>query len=81
MTNAAYNVGVQPLDRLMEEAGLTNHALVAASGESLTHKVVNKARKGRRLTRRAQEQVVRALQGATGHVAWTREVVFNYEGT
>jgi len=81
MMDVAYNLGAQPLDRLMEETGLTNHALVAASGESLTHKVVNKARKGRRLTRRTQEKVVRALHRATGNATWTREAVFNYEGS
>ena len=31
--------GLQPLDALMREAGLENHALVAASTEQLTHKM------------------------------------------
>jgi hypothetical protein len=80
MNEKAYNLGAQPLDRLMEEAGLLNHVLVAASGEFLTHKVVQKARKGRRLTRRTQDKVVRALNQAAART-YQREHVFNYEGT
>jgi hypothetical protein len=42
--------GLQPLDPLMERWGLSNHDLVAASPGQLTHKQVQRARKGRRLT-------------------------------
>ncbi len=54
-------LGVQPLDGLMEELGLKNHDLVAASTDGLTHKQVGKGRKGRRLTRNVQDKIVAAL--------------------
>ncbi len=47
------NYGTQPLDKIMEERGLKNHDLVAVSKDGLTHKQVQKGRKGRRLTRLA----------------------------
>lgn len=59
------NMGVQPLDALLEADGMDNHALVAAAaGTGLTHKVVQKARKGRQLTARAQKKVLSALNAA-----------------
>jgi len=56
--------GVQPLDRLMLELGLGNHELVLASPGQLTHKQVQKARKGRRLTPNLQRKVKEALEAA-----------------
>lgn len=59
------DMGVQPLDALLEADGMDNHTLVAAAaGTGLTHKVVQKARKGRQLTARAQRKVLAALNGA-----------------
>lgn len=66
-SNVSMEAGAQPLDRLMAGLGLDNHALVAALPASgLTHKVVAKGRRGRRLTRRAQEKIVKALNSAAG---------------
>lgn len=48
----------------MEELGLSNQDLVASSVEQLTHKQVQKARKGRRLTRNLQKKVRNALESA-----------------
>lgn len=78
------NMGVQPLDALLEADGMDNHALVAAAaGTGLTHKVVQKARKGRQLTARAQKKVLSALNAARK----VRELppvavgeIFNYVG-
>lgn len=55
------DLGPQPLDRVMERLGLDNHDLVSASTEPLTHKMVQKGRKGRRLTPRIQCRILRAL--------------------
>lgn len=44
------NLGPQPLDALMTERQFSNHDLVAACKEPMTHKAVVRARKGRRLT-------------------------------
>lgn len=73
--------GVQPLDGILARLGISNHDLVAASGEQLTHKVVQKGRRGRQLTRRAQEKILRALLRAAGdRETFTREQLFTYEG-
>ena len=56
-----FDFGPQPLDALMTEMGIENHELVAASTEQLTHKQVQKGRKGRRLTPKVQRKVVAAL--------------------
>ena len=58
------DLGVQPLDALMTKHGLTNHALVAVSTEQLSHKVVQKARKGRRLTSKAKTKILNAVHAA-----------------
>lgn len=54
-------MGPQPLDGLMETWGLSNKDLVEVSTEQLTHKQVQKSRKGRRVTANIQGKVLRAL--------------------
>ena len=56
--------GVQPLDGLMEKWGLGNHDLVEVSTEQLTHKQVQKARKGREMTLKMKMKVTRAFNVA-----------------
>ncbi|MCU0858742.1 MAG: hypothetical protein MUC65_10125 [Pontiellaceae bacterium] len=77
MNDNELELGVQPLDALMEERGLKNHDLVAASKEGLTHKQVQKGRRGRRLTRHIQDKIVNAFSSATG-AACTPDQLFNY---
>jgi hypothetical protein len=60
--------GEQPVGRLLEQWGLGNHELVEASTEQLSHKQVQKARKGRQLTLHMMQKVTRALNIAI----WTR---------
>ena len=60
-----YNLGVQPIARVLEEKGLKSHDLVAASTQQLTHKMVSRACKGRRLSRHVQMKVLAALNVAT----------------
>jgi len=50
----------------MAEKGLKSHDLVAASIEQITHKMVQRGCKGRRLTRNVQGKLLRALDKATG---------------
>lgn len=50
----------------MEERGLRAHDLVAASTEQITHKMVARGCKGRRLTRNVQGKLLRAFNKATG---------------
>lgn len=72
------DLGMQPLDALMAKHGLSNHALVAASTEQLSHKVVQKARKGRRLTTRAKAKVLSALHNALPEQKFVHRDLFNY---
>jgi len=64
MTDKQLENGLQPLEKIMEELNLKNHDLVEASTEGLTHKQVNKGRKGRRLTRNIQDKIATALSVA-----------------
>lgn len=61
MTSTERDLGEQPLRRLMQERGLRSHDLVAASTEQITHKMVARACKGRRLTPNVQGKIHRAF--------------------
>jgi len=75
------DAGIQPLDALMAGKGIKNHDLVAAVKPGLiTHKQVQKARKGRRLTPNMQEKILEALNAFSDPVSYRFEEVFNYRG-
>ncbi len=71
------NLGEQPVARIMDELGLKPHDLVAASSEQITHKMVTRARKGRRLTPNVQSKIKNALSSASGR-QFTVQDLFNY---
>lgn len=71
------NLGEQPLAARMAARGLRPADLVAASTEQLTHKMVARAMKGRRLTANAMGKVVRAYATASGEAA-TAQDLFDY---
>lgn len=71
------DLGEQPLTRLMAEKGLKSHDLVAASTEQITHKMVQRGCKGRRLTKNVQGKLLRALNTATGN-NYTIKDLFTY---
>ena len=71
------DLGEQPLVGLLTAKGLKAHDLVVASTEQITHKMVARACKGRRLTPNAQAKVLRALNAATGRTH-TLADLFNY---
>jgi hypothetical protein len=78
------NLGPQPLEALMAEHSLGNHEIVAACEEPLTHKAVQRARKGRRLTKHMQRRIAAALnkavalQGKTMEREWQVSDLFTY---
>jgi len=72
------NLGEQPIARILAEAGLKPHDLVAASAVPMTHKMVARACKGRRLTRNTQMIVLNALMAAT-EKTYSLAELFNYE--
>ena len=69
--------GLQPLDSMMRELGLENHALVAVSTEQLTHKMVSKGRQGRYLSTRVRLKILRAFNKA-GKLNKSLSDLFNY---
>ena len=71
------NLGAQPIARLLAELGLKPTDLVSASTEQITHKMVARACKGRRLTPNVQAKVLRALNAASGR-QYRAEELFNY---
>jgi hypothetical protein len=60
------NLGVQPIAAILAKRSLKSNDLVIASTEHITHKMVSRACKGRRLTPNVQGKILRALDKATG---------------
>lgn len=75
-------MGVQPIDAIMTEHALKNHDVMQMNRGGLTHKQVNKARKGRRLTPKIKVRITAALNSALKQRGVEREFVpkdlFNY---
>ena len=74
------DVGVQPLDEILGRLQIKNSDLVAHSAEQLTHKMVAKGRKGRRLTLNAQMKILKALRALLPEKEFALRDLFNYEG-
>lgn len=72
-----HDLGPQPLGELLTRHALTHHDLVAASLEQLTHKMVARAVKGRRLTPRVMGKVLRALNLSSGE-SYELDDLFDY---
>jgi len=75
--NKERNFGPQPIGDLMQAMQLKSHDLVVASREQLTHKMVARAIKGRRLTSNTRGIVQRAMNQATGN-EYKLAQLFNY---
>lgn len=71
------DLGPQPIAAIMAKARLKPHDLVAGSGEQLTHKMIARAVKGRRLTAYVQNKILRAMSKATGNTYLLKDL-FNY---
>ena len=71
-------LGTQPLDSVLTRLGLANSDLVSASTEQLSHKMVQKGRKGRRLTPNVRLKILNALNAASTEEKFTMKDLFNY---
>jgi hypothetical protein len=71
------NLGEQPLAALLQKHHLKAHDLVAVSTDQITHKMIARACKGRRLTLNVQTKVLAALNRATGG-NYSLSDLFNY---
>lgn len=58
------DLGPQPLEDLLQAWGLSHHDLVEVSPEQLTHKQVQRAASGRRLTLKMKQKLARTLNFA-----------------
>ena len=70
-------LGEQPLAKVMVAHGLKTHDLVSNSSEQLTHKMVARAVKGRRLTPHVQYKILSALNRASGKT-YSLKDIFSY---
>jgi len=71
------DLGEQPIARIMREHALSPHDIVAASTEQITHKMISRATKGRRLTPNVQRKILNALNTAAGK-QYKLGDIFNY---
>ena len=71
------NLGEQPLAGVMDENGYKSSDLVSASSLQLTHKMVGRARRGRRLTPNTKNKVHQAMTALLGRPIGMGEL-FNY---
>ena len=71
------NLGEQPIAHIMQQHNLKPHDLVVISPGEMTHKMVSRACKGRRLTLNTQSKLLAALNRATGK-NYSLPELFNY---
>jgi hypothetical protein len=71
------NLGEQPIAKIIIAEGLKTHDLVSSSKEQMSHKMVSRAMKGRRLTRHVQVKILNALNNATKK-NYSMQDLFNY---
>ena len=61
-----HNLGEQPIARIMADHVLKARDLVTISTQQITHKMVSRACKGRRLTPNVKSKILDALNKSTG---------------
>ena len=77
MSDTDYNVGPQPVEDILNKHNLSHHDVVAASTEQITHKMVTRACKGRKLSRRVQLKLLRAVN-TVAETDYKLKDLFNY---
>ncbi len=70
--------GIQPLENVMADLGLSNANLVEASTEQLTFRMAHKARKGRKISLKLQQKILRALRNQVPDQHFELKQIFNY---
>ncbi len=75
--NVERNLGEQPIAAIMRERGLKPHDIVAASAVPMTHKMVARAAKGRRLTANSK-RIVRDALNRAAEASYAEADLFNY---
>lgn len=77
MIKKELDLGEQPIANIMADLGLKPTDLVSHSTEQVTHKMVSRAAKGRRLTPRVQQKILNALN-AVAMKDYKLQDLFNY---
>lgn len=77
MANKELDLGKQPIEKVMADIGLKPNDLVSISAEQITHKMISRAMKGRRLTPHVQQKILNALNAAA-EKEYTLKDLFNY---
>ena len=72
------DLGEQPMAKIMAIHKLKPQDLVASSTEQITHKMISRAVKGRRLTPNVQSKILIALNKAAGKQYQLRDI-FTYK--
>ena len=81
MSDIEMNVGVQPLDAIMVEKEIKNTDLVKVAPPGfITHKQIQKGRKGRRLSMHMQDKVLDTLNAFVAPESYEFKELFNYRG-
>jgi len=75
--NIDRNLGKQPIAQIIAEYELKPHDIVAASTKQMTHKMITRAVRGRRLTSNVKFKILNALNKATGK-NFSLKDLFNY---
>ncbi|MDD5281124.1 MAG: hypothetical protein PHC37_00380 [Candidatus Omnitrophica bacterium] len=70
-------LGEQPIAKIMAEHGFKPHDLVSISTEQITHKMVSRAVRGRRLNLKIQHRILNALNEAA-EKQYALKDLFNY---
>ncbi len=76
-TEIERNLGKQPIAQIMADNNLKASDLVAGSTDQLTHKMVARACKGRRLTLNVKSKILNALNKSTDE-KYSMEKLFTY---
>ena len=71
------DLGEQPISKIMLAHSLKPHDLVEASTEQITHRMVARAVKGRRLSHNVQSKVLNALNKAANK-SYAKKDLFSY---
>ena len=71
------DLGEQPIAQIMQKLNLKPHDIVSTSEQQMTHKMVSRACKGRRLTSRVKLKILNALNLVTDS-NYTMKDLFNY---
>jgi len=75
--NIEKDLGEQPIAGIISEKNLKSRDIVNASTEQITYKMISRAVKGRRLSPKVQNKILRAINSLTEN-QYSLKDIFNY---